>query len=69
MVKTDACAYREKYPCASQQNIASVSPVYGINLSLSRQRNGGIPGDKRKEIENKTCQSVKWMKGVTLEDL
>jgi hypothetical protein len=46
--------------------LPSVSPVYGLNLSLSRQHNGDIPGDKRKEIENKTCQSVKWMKGVTL---
>ncbi|XP_021916826.1 tigger transposable element-derived protein 6-like [Zootermopsis nevadensis] len=65
--KKDICAYKERYPCASQQNIANhFSRLWG--KPLSRRCVGDILSEREK-WENERCENMKRLKGAKHEDL
>jgi hypothetical protein len=45
-----------------------ISPIYGVNPSISQCHVRDILSENKK-WENKTCESVKWLKCAKLEDL
>jgi hypothetical protein len=68
LLKKDVCACEEQYPGASQQNIATISPFCGVHPSNSWRRVGDTLNEEKRS-ENKTCESVKWLKGAELDAL
>jgi hypothetical protein len=66
--KKDVCTCKEQYPGASQKNMPTISPFYGVNPSISQCCVGDVLGEKNK-WDNETCESVLWLKGAKLKDL
>jgi hypothetical protein len=61
------CAYKEKYPVATQQNVAnSLSRLLGNPISRRCVRD--ILRETKK-WHNETCENVRWLKGAELKDL
>jgi hypothetical protein len=62
-VKEDVCTYKEQYPGASQQNIANLSPIYGVSPSISQHCVGDILREKRMDEQDMwKCELVEGCK-------
>jgi hypothetical protein len=65
LVKKETCAYKKQYPGASEQNISNYFSHLRGNPSFIQHCVRDIRREEKRE--NKTCESVKWLKGAELQ--
>jgi hypothetical protein len=59
---------KNNIPVQARKIFPAVSPIYGVYPSIGWHCGADVVSEEKK-WENKTCESVKWLKGENLEDV